>query len=381
MRYNTSRRQVIAGMLGGAVAASLGLPRPAQAAAGPSLKTLAASKGILFGSSVGAGQAGSLTGSFADPAYVDILKAECAVIVPENELKVYVIGAERDQYNFEPGDRLASFAKDNGIKLRGHTLFWNRFEYAPKWLLEQFGTMSVKADEQFLRDYIERVCTHYGDRIYSWDVVNETIDPQSGDIRTTPFTEELGFDGVRVAFEAAREFAPNAQLVYNDYMSWEADHEKHRTGVLKLLERCRATQVPVNALGIQAHIGTDDDVDAAQRKQWQAFVDEVVGMGYQLLITEFDVNDKVVRGDIEQRDAEVAAIAKDYLDLMLSYRQLDQVLCWGMVDKYSWLQGTTPRADNAPKRPTPYDEKYRAKPLRKAIAAAFEAAPNRAARS
>jgi endo-1,4-beta-xylanase len=375
---NSSRRGFVAGMLGSAVIAALELPLTARAAGKPSLKSLAADKGIVFGSSVGAGQAGTLSGSFNDAAYLDILKQECAVLVPENEFKSYVIAAQRDSYNFAPGDRIAGFAKDNGMKLRGHTLLWNRTEFTPKWLLDSFGALAPKAGEQYLRDYIQRVCSHYGEQVYSWDVVNETVDPKTGQVRDTPFTRVLGFDALRIAYEAAREHAPRAQLVYNDYMSWEAGGEQHRAGVLKLLERFKRSNVPVDAFGIQSHIGNDGNIRAVQQREWRAFVDEAVGMGYKLLITEFDVNDKDLPSDIAARDAQAAAAAKAYLDVMLSYRQLDQVLCWGMVDKYSWLQNFSPRSDKTPQRPTPYDATYKAKPLREAFAAAFESAPRRA---
>jgi endo-1,4-beta-xylanase len=375
---NVSRREVVAGMLGGALLSPF-VSSLSTAANEQPLKTLAAEKGIVFGSSVGAGQAGTLAGSFADARYLDILRKECAVLVPENELKSYVIGLEPDRYNFAPGDLIASFAQRESLKLRGHTLLWNRTEFTPKWLLDSFGALSAPAAERFLRDYIQRVCTHYGAQIYSWDVVNETVDPKTGENRTTPFTRVLGFDVLRIAFEAAREHAPHAQRVYNDYMSWEAGNELHRAGVLKLLEQFKRRNVPVDALGIQSHVGNVGDIHKTQRKEWQAFVDEVAGMGYRLLITELDVNDKNLPGDVSMRDAQVAAAAKDYLDVMLSYRQLDQVLCWGMVDKYSWLQSFSRRQDKTPQRPTPYDENFRAKPLRAAMAAAFAAAPKREA--
>jgi endo-1,4-beta-xylanase len=375
MQYrNDSRRRFVAGMLGGAMVAALDLPLTAQAAGKPSLKSLAAEKGVVFGSSVGAGRAGTLGSSFSDAAYLDILKNECAVLVPENEFKSYVIAAERGNYNFAPGDRIAAFAKDNGMQLRGHTLLWNRTEYTPKWLLD---SLTATTAERYLRDYIQRVCSHYGEQVYSWDVVNETVDPQTGQVRETPFTRALGFDVLRIAYEAAREHAPRAQLVYNDYMSWEADNEQHRAGVLKLLEQFKSRNVPVDALGIQSHIGNKGNIDAVQQREWRAFVDAAVGMGYKLLVTEFDVNDKDLPGDIAKRDAQVAAAAKAYFDVMLSYRQLDQVLCWGMVDKYSWLQNFSPRSDKTPQRPTPYDATYKPKPLRDALAAAFEAAPRR----
>jgi len=373
----TSRREFVAGALGASVAAALGPASPAWAESPRALKSIAADKGILFGSSVGAGRAGTLSGSFNDAGYLDILKKECSVLVPENELKSYVLASEPGKYSFERADRIAQFARSNGIKLRGHTLLWNRVEYTPKWLLEHVAGLSAPAAEKFLREYIQRVCSHYGAQIMSWDVVNETIDPKSGQVRDTSFTKVLGFDALRIAFEAAREHAPRAQLVYNDYMSWESGNEQHCAGVLRLLEQFKTRKVSVDALGVQSHIGNAGRIQDVQHKQWRSFIDAVVGMGYKLLITEFDVNDKDLPGDPATRDAQVAAAARGYLDLMLSYEQLDQVLCWGMVDKFSWLQNFSPRSDKTPQRPNPYDDNYRPKPLREALAAAFESAPKR----
>jgi endo-1,4-beta-xylanase len=373
MDRHASRRGFVWGLCAGAIASAL--PLRGSTAAGPrSLKEIAAEKGILFGSSVGGGRAGTLTGSFADARYLDILERDCSVLVPENELKSYVIAIQRGRYDFEPGDRIASFARNNGIKLRGHTLLWNRTEFTPKWLLDSFGALTAQAGEQYLQEYIRQVCTHYGEQIHSWDVVNETIDPKTGQVRETPFSRVLDFDLFRIAYEAAREHAPRAQLVYNDYMSWETGNERHRTGVLKLLERFRNDRIPVDALGIQSHLGNNRDINSAQHKEWRAFIDEVVGMGYRLLITEFDVNDKDLPTEIRKRDAAVAAVAREYLDLMLSYRQLDQLLCWGMVDKYSWLQNFSPRQDKQPQRPNPYSETYERKSLWDAIAAALASA-------
>jgi endo-1,4-beta-xylanase len=70
-------------------------------------------------------------------------------------------------------------------------------------------------------------------------------------------------------------------------------------------------------------------------------------------------------------------MTRDYLDMMLSYRGLNQVLCWGLVDRYSWLEEDKPRPDKAKARPCPYDDAYRPKPMREAIAAALGAAAPR----
>jgi endo-1,4-beta-xylanase len=64
---------------------------------------------------------------------------------------------------------------------------------------------------------------------------------------------------------------------------------------------------------------------------------------------------------------------------MVSYPQLRYIMMWGMVDKYSWLQEFIPRSDGLPQRPAPYDDAFKPKPLREAIASSMAAAPVRIA--
>ena len=377
-----SRRQALA--LGLAGAAVLG-GGSAQAAQTPSLAKLAKAKGVQFGSAVGAGPTGSLTGSFEDARYRQVLINECGVLVPENELKWYVLRPDAETFAFERADRIAAFAQQNDIALRGHTLLWHHPQWFPAWLkAHDFGKGPAAAAnaEAMLVDHITKVVAHYP-QIGSWDVVNETVDPKDGSVRHTVFSDAMGqAQTLDVAFHAARAAAPKTQLVYNDYMGWEAGNEAHRAGVLKLLEGFRKRGAPVDALGVQSHLGTEDpaapgSLGRPQEKAWRAFIDEVTGMGYDLLITEFDVNDHDLPPGVAARDASEAAVAKGYLDLMLDYRQTKAVLAWGMVDKYSWLQTFTPRKDGLAKRATLYDDAYRPKPLRQAVAAAFRAAPER----
>ena len=204
-------------------------------------------------------------------------------------------------------------------------------------------------------------------------------------MRETAFSRAMGSAEavLDLAFHTARETAPHALLVYNDYMSWEPGNEAHRAGVLRCLEGFRRRGTPVDALGVQSHIGSGNNPGDGpafgphDEAAWRRFLDEVTGMGYRLLITEFDVHDRGLPADIAVRDRAVADYGKAYLDLMLSYPQLGDVLAWGMSDRYSWLQGRTPRADGLPKRPCPYDAEFRPKPLRGAIADALQGARSR----
>jgi len=362
-----SRRNAL--FLGSAALAATALPTCADTV--PSLKTLAAAKGLRFGTAIGMKM-------FADPKIRDLVIRECSIIVPENELKMYIVEKEEGHFNFEPADGILKFSKENHLAMRGHTLWWARDKYSPDWLLKHdFGKNPKLEAERMLRDYVAKVVSHYGDNIASWDVVNEILDPKTGEIRDSVFQRILGMDALRIVYETAREHLPDTQLVYNDYMCWEAGKENHRAGALKLLHWFREQKLPVDALGIQSHLGFDYELESGQHSEWRKFLDEVTGMGYGLLITELDVNDQYTKGSIAQRDAVVAKVARDYLDVTLSYKQLKDVLLWGITDKYSWLQENRKRPDGLPQRCTPYDDSFKPKPLRTAIASAFKAAPTR----
>ncbi|WOI53480.1 endo-1,4-beta-xylanase [Parvularcula sp. LCG005] len=337
----------------------------------PSLASLAKAKNIKFGSAMAAGQ-------LNNDRYTDIIKRECGIIVAENENKIYVINPQPDVMNFAPGDALVDFAKANDLGMRGHTLIWHHPQWLPKWINEKDWGSAANA-EAYLNQYVSAVASRYEPFYSSWDVVNETIDPATGELRETSFSRAMGPEVIDYCFHVAREAAPSAKLAYNDYMDWAPASDKHRAGVLRLVERLVKSGAPIDAVGLQSH--SNEDAPAGYTKErariWKSFCDEIVGMGLDLYITEFDVDDSRMEADITARDTEIAAYTKDYLDLMLSYPQTKDLLIWGMVDSENWLQGFQPREDGLPKRPTVYDADYQPKPMRDAIAAALKAAPQR----
>lgn len=374
----TSRRSLLAGAVATLAAAPVTSLGQAGTAPPASLKDLASAKGLVFGSAVNARQVRS------DAEYRRILEQDCAALVCENETKWVALRPSEAAFDFTDADLIAGYASAHGMALRGHTLLWHHPQWFPDWLTgHDFGARPAAEAERILTSHIRRICARYP-QVFSWDVINETVDADTGDLRETSLSRAMGQSVLDLAFHTAREAAPRAQLVYNDYMSWEAGHEKHRAGVLRLLEGFKARGVPIDALGVQSHIGSgnsDDSVgfDTAQEREWRRFLNEVTSMGLDLMITEFDVHDKNLPADIPSRDIAVADLGKRYLELMLGYEQTKAVMGWGMMDEASWLQGNWPRSDGRAKRPTPYDADYRPKALRAAIADALIAAPVRTA--
>ncbi|HEQ71311.1 MAG TPA: 1,4-beta-xylanase, partial [Spirochaetia bacterium] len=107
-----------------------------------------------------------------DPGVKNILAAQFNSLTPENELKFYTIRAQKGYYNFAPADELVAFAEEHGMKVRGHTLIWHK--YQPRWLEDASWTREEMLS--LLKDYITTVVGRYKGRIYCWDVVNEVVD-------------------------------------------------------------------------------------------------------------------------------------------------------------------------------------------------------------
>ena len=349
----------------------------------PTLDQLARAKGLRFGSTLGSVGRNS---RFHDLPYRELTGRECSVLVAENETKWQLLRPDPTRpYDFAPADEMFAWAKGRGMALRGHTLLWLEPKWLPAWVNAlNYGASDGEAARRVLTEHIRTTCGHFGDSIESWDVVNEAIAPETGEMHRNVFSTPLGgVEQIDLAFRLAREHAPRAQLVYNDYMSWGAGSAKHRAGVLKLLTELKRRGTPVQALGVQAHIGNwakpgdPVDVPAQRAAEWRRFLDDVMALDLDVLITEFDVNDRGMPADIAQRDAAVAAMARDWLDVTLASPRLRRFLCWGLSDKHSWLHAFDPREDKLPKRGLPYDDQLAPKPLRAAIADAMRAMPAR----
>lgn len=351
------------------------------------LKDIAKAKGMRFGNAIGLLGDDSRRRRFQDPAYRALMARECNMIVAENETKWQAVEPQRGIYDFAAADEMFAWARKEGMFIRGHTMMWQSPKWLPTWVNQlDLGAQPAAKVENVLREHIRSVCQHLGKDVISYDVINEAVSPADGKLIDNVLSKHLGAAGqIDLAFRLTREYAPDAQLVYNDYMGPGTGSATHRAGVLQLLAELKRRGTPIDALGLQSHIGMHDGMSGSAGKRveqdWRNFLDEVTAMGYGLLVSEFDVSDKGMPADIAGRDAATAALARDYLDVTLNYPTCRDFLLWGMADNVSWLQDwqDAKRPDGLAQRPTPYDSHLRAKPMRGVIAQAMRRMPMRKA--
>jgi endo-1,4-beta-xylanase len=299
--------------------------------------------------------------NFVDDArYRDALIKHCDIIVPMNDLKWEALRPTREKFSFEDADRIINFAKSNGKDVRGHTLCW--YNALPGWI----KNLTTRAEaERELRFHIETVVGRYRGQIPSWDVVNEAIahDPaKQGIWRDTFWHKLLGPDHIDIAFSAAAAADPKAQLVYNDY-DLENTGERQslrRKHTLDLVRRLKDKKIPIHAVGFQAHLYAEQEIDADGIAK---FANDLKAIDVSVVVTELDVIDWRLPASIPERDAAAAKHVNTFLSAITAAAPLETLITWGITDRYSWIPEHFKRQDRLPNRPLPLDENYQSKPM------------------
>jgi endo-1,4-beta-xylanase len=265
----------------------------------------------------------------ADPTYRTLVAREFSSVTPENVMKWEVVEPQRGQYDFSAADQLVSFARQNGQKVRGHTLVWHN--QLPRWLTT--GTWTPAELRAILRQHIFTEAGHFRGQIWAWDVVNEAID-DSGKLRDSIWSRALGESYIADAFRWAHQADPKAILFYNDY-NIEGINAKSNA-VYDLVSRLRAQGVPIQAVGVQGHLGTQFGFPNDMLQNLRRFA----ALGLDTAVTEADV-----RSVLPLEPAEVNAQAQGYSLMMQScllVRSCISYTVWGFTDKYQWVPGTFP---------------------------------------
>ena len=247
--------------------------------------------------------------------------------------------------NFDAADRMLGFARDNGIRVRFHTLAWHnqtpRWFFAKDWddgleaPLADAGTILAR-QEAYILQVMEHVNTAFPGVVYCWDVVNEAVEPDQGDpddLRTRSlWYQTTGGAFIPNAFRAARKGQAEGQLLfYNDYNSY---FPQKQAAILELLKKLRAEDL-VDGMGMQTHM----DLEHWNLPAFEAGARAYADLGLTLHVTEMDIH--CPGNDPESQ----AILARDYGDffamLLRLQREGAEIGCatlWGVTDRFTWLR-------------------------------------------
>jgi endo-1,4-beta-xylanase len=277
-------------------------------------------------------------------------------------------------------DWLVDFAVAHGLLCRGHNLLW--YWSIPKWFKE-LSDRSMARTAMLRR--VTGMVSRYRGRIDSWDVVNEPVGPdddRADHLRADVFLKQVGPEYLSLAYTAARAADQEARLVLNECgVEYDTpDMDRKRAAVLDLLEDMRKRHVPIDALGIQAHLSVRRYPFSEQKLR--DYLRRAAAMDLEIQITELDCTDELAPPDIPARDRLVADEYRRFLDVALDEPAVKIVMSWGLSDRYSWIvrhenNAEERRPDGTEERPLPFDRDLQRKPAWHALAEAFAGAPAR----
>ncbi len=252
----------------------------------------------------------------------------------ENQMKYGVIRKSDGVYATDDADQLYRFAKENGLKMRGHNLVWHN----------QTALNIFDEDEQHVIDelsgHIKYMNDRYGDIISCWDVVNEAIEDKTSEyLRSTVWLDKLGPDYVKKVFKVASKIIPKGTgLFYNDYNEYIPEKKDK---IVKLIKSVNSDEKLIEGMGMQCHVNLYYPTIDLMKEAIETYA----GLGLRIHITEMDLsfynyddNSKLDSPPVDLLKKQ-ADIYGEYFALFREYSEyIDNVTLWGVSDSYTWLQ-------------------------------------------
>lgn len=212
--------------------------------------------------------------------------------------------------------RAADWLESQNLRLRGHCLVWPGDKFSPRRIAEM---APPRTDLPLLiQERIRDILTATKGRIVGWDVINEMLHEKDY-FKFMPESEAAEW------FKIARATDPNAKLFINEYGMLNGRKSPETIAdYLALVARLRAAGAPIDAMGIQGHIGRQP----RNPEDVLADLDLLAVPGLELQITEFDIN---------TADEELQAdYTRDFLIALYSHPSVTGFTMWGFWEQKHW---------------------------------------------
>ena len=287
-----------------------------------------------------------------DQHYRQLVRDDFVMVTPENEMKIGAVEPALGVFDFTRADAIVTFARANGLFVRGHTLVWG--QGLPGWLVN--GHFTRDQATAILKAYIQAIVGRYRGEVVAWDVVNEAMD--GSQLADNYWLRTIGPDYIPLAFQWAHAADPHAKLFYND---WGDDEVGPKfDAIFSLVTSLRKQGVPIDGVGIESHIGF------GAAFQPQAVVTNMARLkaaGLDVEVSEIDVQIGALPGSTTQQLQEQADIYGQMASICRAAGNCHIFTTWGVCDRYTWISQVV----KTPQEPLLFSASYQPKPAYAAV--------------
>lgn len=243
-----------------------------------------------------------------DPNYTQYIKKHFNWAVFENESKWYTNEPNVGMVSYSDADYLYEFCRSNGIKVRGHCIFWETEEWQPQWV-RGLDPLSLRFA---VDNRLNSAVGHFKGKFLHWDVNNEML---HGNF----FKSRLGESIWPYMFNRTREIDPNAKLFVNNNVTTVKEAEDYVAQINWL----KSQGVRIDGIGVHGHF--DDKVD---RNVVQGILDKLSTLNIPIWITEYDsiTSDEFKRADNLENLYRTA----------FSHNSVEGIIMWGFWERVHW---------------------------------------------
>jgi endo-1,4-beta-xylanase len=213
--------------------------------------------------------------------------------------------------------------------------------------------------------------THWSDRCYSWDVVNEALN-SNGTFMDSIFYQVIGeeyfFTAFKAASDAVKATGKDIKLYYNDY-GIESPGNK-TTAAAGLMAELQARGIRVDGVGFESHFEVGG---TPSKSQQMAAMAQFAALGLDVVQTEIDVRFT----SLPYNDTGLAVQKQNYYDTVSACMGSANCLAmtvWDFVDEYSWVPSTFTGQGGADLYGL-YSQNYTRKPAYDGCAEAIQGVP------
>ena len=250
-------------------------------------------------------------------------------------------------YNWGGADAFANFARENNLKVRGHTLVWHSQTPASFFTDDEGNKLNKEQLYERMENYMTAVMNRYKDVTFCWDVVNEALSDYEGSIYRTasPWYEVCGKDFIAQAFRTAHKVNPDVELIYNDY---NVVNPAKLDRAITMLKELVDADVPIDGVGLQAHWSNDITAEMLQTA-----IDRISALGLKIQITELDITTYTsyhgdgAKSQVQETQPYSPVVADKLAEtykslfevLVKNSDKIESVTFWGLNDNRTWLNG------------------------------------------